>query len=264
MDNAPSHPTNLSNIEKGISVEVVFLPPNTTALIQPMDQGVISNFKAYYLRRTFTQLFEKTDGQNKQSIRDFWKNYNILDAVENINLSWNEVTEKCLKGVWKKIWPDLNKEDDTLQENVNINEIVELAKQTGIGEVDVQDLEEILEEKAESFSNDELSELAHHEEHENIDDSDSEEERKELSTAFLKSSLDTITEIIAQYIENDTDFALSTYRELLTQRKRKTQLTLDTFLFKRQKTGNEEKIRMISNVNNDSFVLHFSHREFII
>ena len=254
MDNAPSHPTNLSNIEKGISVEVVFLPPNTTALIQPMDQGVISNFKAYYLRRTFTQLFEKTDGQNKQSIRDFWKNYNILDAVENINLSWNEVTEKCLKGVWKKIWPDLNKEDDTLQENVNINEIVELAKQTGIGEVDVQDLEEILEEKAESFSNDELSELAHHEEHENIDSSDSEEERKELSTAFLKSSLDTITEIMDQFIENDTDFdrsskakrgvmdALSTYRELLTQRKRKTQLTLDTFLFKRQKTGNEEKL----------------------
>ena len=57
-----------------------------------------------------------------------------------------------------------------------------------------------------------------------------------------------------QFIENDTDFdrsskakrgvmdALSTYRELLTQRKRKTQLTLDTFLFKRQKTGNEKKL----------------------
>jgi len=29
------------------SVDVVFLPPNTTALIQPMDQGVISNFKAF-------------------------------------------------------------------------------------------------------------------------------------------------------------------------------------------------------------------------
>ena len=64
-----------------------------------MDQGVISNFKAYYLRRTFKQMFEKTDGEEKQSIREFWKNYNIMNAVENINLSWNEITEKSLKGI---------------------------------------------------------------------------------------------------------------------------------------------------------------------
>lgn len=44
------HPKNLSNLTTCIPVEVVFLPPYTTALIQPMDQGVIFNFKAYYLR----------------------------------------------------------------------------------------------------------------------------------------------------------------------------------------------------------------------
>ena len=59
-----------------------------------MDQGVISTFKAYYLRRTFRQLINKTDGENKQFITNFWKNYNIMDAVDNISLSWNEVTEK--------------------------------------------------------------------------------------------------------------------------------------------------------------------------
>jgi len=71
IDNASSHPTNLSELTTCIIVEVIFLPPNTTALIQPMDQGVISNFKAYYLRRTFKQMFEKTDGEEKQSIREF-------------------------------------------------------------------------------------------------------------------------------------------------------------------------------------------------
>ncbi|GFY59434.1 HTH CENPB-type domain-containing protein [Trichonephila inaurata madagascariensis] len=69
IDNAPSHPTNLSDLITCIPVEVVFLPPNTTALIQSMDQGIISNFKAYYLRQTFRQMFEKTDGEEKQSIR---------------------------------------------------------------------------------------------------------------------------------------------------------------------------------------------------
>ena len=88
------------------------MPPNTAALIQPMDQGVISNFKAYYFRRTFKQMFEKTDGEEKQSMREFWKNYNIMNAVENINLFWNEITERSLKGVWKNVWPDLSKSED--------------------------------------------------------------------------------------------------------------------------------------------------------
>ena len=52
-----------------------------------MDQGIISNFKAYYLRQTFKQMFEKTDVEEKQSTREFWKNYNIMNAIENINLS---------------------------------------------------------------------------------------------------------------------------------------------------------------------------------
>ncbi|GFY47793.1 hypothetical protein TNIN_223721 [Trichonephila inaurata madagascariensis] len=67
------------------------------------------------------------------------------------NLSWNEVTEKCLKGVWKNIQPDLSKGGNT----VDTNEIVELAKQTSLDEVNVEDVEE----KAASLSNDELKEL---------------------------------------------------------------------------------------------------------
>jgi hypothetical protein len=46
MDNASSHKVNrtLSN------VKVHFLPPNTTAHIQPLDAGIISAFKRHYKR----------------------------------------------------------------------------------------------------------------------------------------------------------------------------------------------------------------------
>ncbi len=48
LDNATCHNllpgTNLSNIK------LSFMPPNTTSLIQPLDQGIIRSFKAYYRR----------------------------------------------------------------------------------------------------------------------------------------------------------------------------------------------------------------------
>jgi hypothetical protein len=65
LDNAPGNPENLDSLRSLLPVEVVFLPPNTTSLIQPMDQNVISNFKLYYLRRTFKELVEETDGTHK-------------------------------------------------------------------------------------------------------------------------------------------------------------------------------------------------------
>jgi hypothetical protein len=49
LDNAPGHPENLDSLRSLLPTEVVFLPPNMTSLIQPMDQNVISNFKLYYL-----------------------------------------------------------------------------------------------------------------------------------------------------------------------------------------------------------------------
>ena len=188
IDNAPSHPTHLSDLTTCIPVEVVFLPPNTTSLIQPMDQGVISNFKAYYLRRTFRQLIDKTDGEDKQSIRDFWKNYNIMDAVDNINLSWNEVTKKCLKGVWKNVWPELSKDVDTRESIDDVDEIVKLANETGSDNINAQDIEELLQvTTGESLSNDDLKELVEQQVNEDDEISVSEdEEQKELSTDFLK------------------------------------------------------------------------------
>ena len=128
---------------------------------------------------------------------------------------------------------------------------MELAKQTGLDEINVKEVEEIVQETAASLSNDELKELTEQEENKSIDSIDFEEERKELSMAFVKRSLTTITEIMDQFVENDPNFdriskargsvidALSTYQQLLTERKRKTQTTLDAFLTKTQNRLND-------------------------
>jgi hypothetical protein len=52
LDNAYRYPPFIGDLHPNI--KVAFLPPNTTSLIKPTDQGVIAAFKAYYLRRIFT------------------------------------------------------------------------------------------------------------------------------------------------------------------------------------------------------------------
>lgn len=49
MDNASEHPQAHELAVDGI--KVLFFLPNTTSLLQPMDQGVNRMFKVYYTRK---------------------------------------------------------------------------------------------------------------------------------------------------------------------------------------------------------------------
>ena len=58
-DNTPAQLHVLQDLHHDI--KFVFLPPNTTSLLQPMDQGIIRMFKAHYRQRTWHALSLKCD-----------------------------------------------------------------------------------------------------------------------------------------------------------------------------------------------------------
>ncbi|MEE6509355.1 hypothetical protein FKM82_025734 [Ascaphus truei] len=250
LDNAPGHPVYLDDHHP--NVMVVFMPPNTTSLIQPMDQGVIASFKAYYLRRTFAQAIRATDVEGGPTLKEFWKGYNILHAVRNIGEAWNEVKQSNLNGVWRNLCPDFVSDVQGLTETVaEVTEtVVQMARDLNL-EVETEDIEELLASHSNELSNEDLMQLeeqkiAEEEAHQSADVAQP-QTRKSLSSKMLAAAFKHIDSALAIFEDNDPNIErsstvsrgvsnqISCYREIYTQKRKGSVQTSMKRFFKRPK-----------------------------
>ena len=93
LDNCSAH-----NIEKDHlkHVEVVFLLANTTSSVQPLDQGIIKNFKHHYRRRMLQKILVTIDTEDALAI-DVSRAINVLDAVNFMSVAWEDVTSETIR-----------------------------------------------------------------------------------------------------------------------------------------------------------------------
>lgn len=131
IDNCSAH----GDIPKLSNVKVQFLPPNTTSKLQPLDQGIIKNFKTNYRREMVRKFLNDLERQTSKKI-------NVLDAMWMVIKAWKNVTETTIANCFRKSGfkvnnPDQDEEDDledlqplsnliegcwpTVQESLNID-----------------------------------------------------------------------------------------------------------------------------------------------
>ena len=101
VDNAGFHPVDLYHEE----VQIEFLPPNTTSLLLPMDQGVIRAFKAFYTGNCFQQLVDAIDEDEYFQLKAYWRIFTIASCLTVIRKSHQDM-KKTLNACWNKLWPE--------------------------------------------------------------------------------------------------------------------------------------------------------------
>ena len=171
LDNCSAHPKEIADYDP--RVIVCFLPANTTSLIQPMDQGIIRNFKLKIFDIIYRDLIHKIDetplSQTGENLMvNFYKNLNIYDCLQYCGKGWEKVKKTTMVNCWHKLLDmeqlkdmpafkdivphSMHQEnvteftsDTIMEENTNlINELVETISQSSMGQTSVDELDELL------------------------------------------------------------------------------------------------------------------------
>lgn len=179
-------------------------------------------------------MLEATDGEGTATTREFWQNYNILDAVDNIAIAWEALRPATMNSVWKKIWPqcvqfqNFSQTDNIAQLQKNI---MTLAKTLAFEELVEADVDQLLQSHKDALSNEEPMQL----EQEPAGEEESEDTQpvlRQLTTGELSAALSHFEaglQILTSSSPDDewklkvsraVSGAINCYRELYNEKRR--------------------------------------------
>lgn len=98
MDNAGCHPENLQT--KFSNIKVCFLPANTTSKLQPLDLGIIQNFKVHYRHLFLRYVLSKID--ECETATEVVNSINILIAIRWVAQAWGKVKAETITKCFRK------------------------------------------------------------------------------------------------------------------------------------------------------------------
>lgn len=112
LDNACSHPRDI----KLQNIKLIFLPPNCTSVVQPLDQGVIKSFKAFYKTFIVKQLLITINAA--ESAQELTKKIHVLDAIYLIKNAWDRVTKNTIQNCFIKSGITHSSNSENIRDNL--------------------------------------------------------------------------------------------------------------------------------------------------
>ena len=98
LNNCIAHKLMSVQFPEDPQFEILFLPPNTTTVIQPMDQGVILKAKRVFHCRMLRQVVSYSG-----NIQEFYDKYNLRDCINLLDEAWREVGVANIRNSWNNI-----------------------------------------------------------------------------------------------------------------------------------------------------------------
>lgn len=104
-DNCPSHPHPNSPPENSegpipptlTHLKLLYLPPNSTSKLQPLDQGIIASFKAAYRRQYADYMVQYFNRYGISAPK-----LDILASIYMIADAWESIPSSTISNCWKK------------------------------------------------------------------------------------------------------------------------------------------------------------------
>lgn len=99
INNFSAHELAIENLGESLqNTRVIWLRANSTSLLQPLDQGIIKNFKAYYCKYWLEYILDETE-QGKNLL----KTMNVLKAIRFLCKAWRlDLQPETITNCWKK------------------------------------------------------------------------------------------------------------------------------------------------------------------
>ena len=98
LGNATCHPEYM--IGQFLQMKIIFLPKNTTSRLQPLDAGIIQNFKVKYRKRLVKYVLARI--QRDASETQMVKGVDVFVAIRWLQKAWKEVTNLTIRNCFEE------------------------------------------------------------------------------------------------------------------------------------------------------------------
>lgn len=225
VGNAPSHASETQLISDDGKIITIFLPPNCTPLIQPMDQNAIRLTKMYYRKSLLVHVLSLEENDLSKAL----KNINLKDAVFLLANSWDKLSPTVIEKCWKKIFDSNIATSETEEDSDDDIPLSILKERWMLGDNDQQEVKEIgnmLQQINNSENAPNESEIAEwiegDKDHLTVDSDDGSSEGNEVPRDALKikheEAIGSFSTCIQWAEENGVDLNSLTILRMLRQR----------------------------------------------